>query len=688
MAKRKKISLGFKISFIFSVSVVLLLFAAGVLLVRKTSSTIEPLTQDMSQAIVAAHTDEIANWLEGKRNIIKTLAIQDAVASGDFSAASEFMKKYKAKMDKDAEDSFFAESSGKGMNVFGAPVNVADRAYFKAVMQGNVDDAISDALISKVTGNPIVMIVTAVKDKDGRKIGAIGMALNLKVLSEIVNSIRIGEAGYGWMIDGTGVMLAHPKKDLLMKLNVTEGDAKFGYKGLSELGSRMIKETGGKGTIVLPDGSEQVVVFARIPATNNWSLGVTIPVEQLHKASNEFTVYILVIIGLMLVLVIIVSVAVARTIVRPVALVSAMAGKISVGELSLNSADQAAVAKVERRRDELGETLHAMGIMVKSLATIAGDIGEATNQIAAGSASLSDASQMMSQGATEQAANAEEVSSSIEQMAASIKHNSDNAMQTEKIALKTAQDAERGGSSVMKTVEAMKSIAEKINIIQEIARQTNLLALNAAIEAARAGDAGKGFAVVAGEVRKLAERSQTAAKEIGDLSHGSVMIAEEAGTLINQIVPDIRKTAELIQEISASSREQSSGVEQINKAILQLDEVIQQNASASEEVSSMSEELSSQAEMLRQSVSFFKLGGETTAGAHRPESREPRTGEKNPALKPAGRLPMTKEASAGRKTPRAETKPEGAKEGPKATGITVREIAGDNGMEDSEFENY
>ncbi|MDD2542432.1 MAG: methyl-accepting chemotaxis protein, partial [Desulfuromonadaceae bacterium] len=187
--------------------------------------------------------------------------------------------------------------------------------------------------------------------------------------------------------------------------------------------------------------------------------------------------------------------------------------------------------------------------------------------------------------------------------------NTDNAMQTEKISIKSSVDAKEGGKAVIETVAAMKEIATKISIIEEIARQTNLLALNAAIEAARAGEHGKGFAVVASEVRKLAERSQSAAGEISGLSTRSVAIAEQAGEMLSRMVPDIQRTAELVQEITASSKEQDAGAEQINKAIQQLDQVIQQNASASEEMASTSEELSSQAEQLSDAVAFFKIDG-------------------------------------------------------------------------------
>jgi methyl-accepting chemotaxis protein len=260
------------------------------------------------------------------------------------------------------------------------------------------------------------------------------------------------------------------------------------------------------------------------------------------------------------------------------------------------------------QKDEIGQLALALNQMVEKLSSIVSEVMTASDNVASGSQELSATAQQMSQGATEQAASAEEVSSSMEEMASSIRQNTDNAMQTEKISIKSSTDARDGGKAVVETVAAMKEIATKISIIEEIARQTNLLALNAAIEAARAGEHGKGFAVVASEVRKLAERSQSAAGEISSLSTRSVAIAEQAGDMLTKMVPDIQRTAELVQEITASSKEQDTGAEQINKAIQQLDQVIQQNASASEEMASTSEELSSQAEQLQHSISFFNIG--------------------------------------------------------------------------------
>ena len=287
---------------------------------------------------------------------------------------------------------------------------------------------------------------------------------------------------------------------------------------------------------------------------------------------------------------------------------------------------------------------------VKNLTRVATEIRIATDNVANGSNELSASAEQLSSGANDQASAAEEVSSSMEEMSSNIQQNADNAAQTEKIAQKAAADAKAGGKAVAETVSAMNEIASKIAIIEEIARQTNLLALNAAIEAARAGEHGKGFAVVASEVRKLAERSQLAAGEIRNLSASSVEVAGRAGEMLTKIVPDIQKTAELIQEISVASKEQNAGADQINKALQQLDSIIQQNAGSSEELASTAEELSSQAEQMRSVISFFKIQGmEMQQATHRKTQGKGGHGPK-PQGAPADKHAKAKAATAGAKS--------------------------------------
>ncbi|OAN65451.1 methyl-accepting chemotaxis protein [Sphingomonas sp. TDK1] len=284
--------------------------------------------------------------------------------------------------------------------------------------------------------------------------------------------------------------------------------------------------------------------------------------------------------------------------------------------------------------DEIKDLVETVNGMVDRLRGVISDATLASTNVSSGSQELSSSAEQVSQGATEQAAAAEQASASMEEMAANIKQNADNAAQTEKIARQSAKDAETSGVAVDRAVGAMRTIAEKIGIVQEIARQTDLLALNAAVEAARAGEHGRGFAVVASEVRKLAERSQGAAAEISSVSSETVKAAAEAGEMLGRLVPDIRRTAELVSEISAACREQDIGASQINEAIQQLDQVTQQNAGASEQISATSEELAAQAEELQASIAYFRVDQQQRARSAPIAARRPAP---KPAASPARR---------------------------------------------------
>lgn len=321
-------------------------------------------------------------------------------------------------------------------------------------------------------------------------------------------------------------------------------------------------------------------------------------------------VVVLVLISLLTVaLALVVGLTLSNSIRRALSAAVAFADGIASGDLTGRLS-----GKLISRTDELGRLASSLDSMNRRLAEIVSSIDGAAIGIDNEAGQVSSSAQAVSQGATEQAASVEELSSSMEQMASNIQQNADNAVETGRISGAAAAEGAKGGDSVGQTVVAMKEISSKIAIIDEIARNTNLLALNAAIEAARAGEAGKGFAVVASEVRKLAERSQHSAGEITELSGRSMSVAVEAGRIIDKIVPDIRKTNELVQEIIASGREQESGASQINSAVMQLDQVIQQNASAAEELSAMAESLAAQSRSLRDTVSFFNIGAGSESG--------------------------------------------------------------------------
>jgi methyl-accepting chemotaxis protein len=323
-------------------------------------------------------------------------------------------------------------------------------------------------------------------------------------------------------------------------------------------------------------------------------------------------------------LAVVVALLTTRSIARPIGAVARHAERIARGDLR----EQLAVT----RGDEVGRLQAAMQEMTRQLARVLGEVRVGAGALSAAAEQVSAASQALSQGTSEQASAVEETSASLQEMNASINQNAEVSRQSEQVALKAAHDVEESGRVVQETVGAMRSIAERISIIEEIAYQTNLLALNAAIEAARAGEQGRGFAVVATEVRKLAERSQRAAKEISAVAGSSVEVAERSGRLLAELVPAIRKTADIVQEVAAASREQSQGVGQISRAMGSVDEVTQRNASAAEELAATSEEMSQQAEALRSLIGFFTLEAASPAAGPGPGAR--------PVVSPLARPPV------------------------------------------------
>ncbi len=429
------------------------------------------------------------------------------------------------------------------------------------------------------TGEEIDHIFSKIKDISGNDVSLFLTEHYIKAKSVEAKMERVGEFN----------LLYSTRNDLALKL----ADKADLDKGLKEIVTKAVDR----------DGAKYIVGAGPVKDAAGDTVGVLLfsaDRTELYAATVKDSLFVIALLGAVMAAGGLLFYFLIRTNLRKLDEAAGFASRISAGDLT-------AICVEDTCKDDMGTLFTALKNMAEKLRTVVIDVRTASDNMASGSRQLSSGAEQMSQGSTMQAASAEEASSSVEEMNATIKQNADNAQQTEKIAQKSSADALESGKAVSEAVGAMKDIASKISIIEEIARQTNLLALNAAIEAARAGEHGKGFAVVASEVRKLAERSQTAAAEIGKLSVSSVEVAEKAGRMLAKLVPDIQKTAELVQEISAASKEQTSGADQINSAIQQLNHVIQQNAGAAEEISSTAEELLSQAEQLQGSISFFQI---------------------------------------------------------------------------------
>jgi methyl-accepting chemotaxis protein len=448
-----------------------------------------------------------------------------------------------------------------------------------------------------------------IRAADGRIIGLLGVALDftesLRSVKDAVKAARIGLTGYVYAMDAApgrqGTLVLHP---------TSEGDSVLDDRDENgeAFAQRMLKERNGviryswrNARTGEAKAREKVAAYAEFKSWD-WIVASSTYLDEFTGLSvwvrDTLTGAAVIALPLLGVLVFLVA---RRWVGGPLAEAVATVSLVAGGDLTARAQPKS--------KDETGRMLASLNATVERLGQVIGEVRAGANNLAGAAAQVSDASQSLSQGSTEQAASVEETTSSLEQMSASITQNADNSRQAAQMALKSAQDAEESGRVVAETEEAMRTITDRISIIEDIAYQTNLLALNAAIEAARAGEHGRGFAVVASEVRKLAERSQAAAKEISSVAGSSVKVAERSGQRLAELVPAIKKTAELVQDVTAVSAEQASGVGEINKAIAMMDQTTQRNAAAAEELASTAEELNAQAESLQHLMGFFKIDG-------------------------------------------------------------------------------
>jgi methyl-accepting chemotaxis protein len=485
--------------------------------------------------------------------------------------------------------------------------SLANSPLGEAFQKGKSKLSIVDFQWYDVSSEPASFVAGPIKANDGSQIGVLAYQISLKAVNSIMQERSgMGETGETYLVGSDKKMRSDSYLDPEGHSVQASFEGTVKDNGVDTEASReAISGKTDRRIVIDYNGNPVLSAYTTVDLGDfHWALMAEIDEAEIMQPVNALGIQIFIVGAILALIIIVVSVFFSRSISKPLEMGVNFAKQMAEGDLT---------AEIKlNQNDEIGMLAQALVNMRNKLSMVVENVQSGANNIASASEQLSSTSQEMSQGSSEQASSAEEVSSSMEQMASNIQQNTDNAHQTEKISQKASKDISEGNDAVGKTVVSMRNIADKIGIISEIARQTNILALNAAVEAARAGEHGKGFAVVAEEVRKLAARSQEAALEIDETSKSSVDIAEQSGKILTEIVPDIERTAKLVQEIAAASNEQSSGAAQVNNAIQQLNQVTQQNAAAAEEMATSAEELSSQAESLQEAMAFFRIKARKT----------------------------------------------------------------------------
>jgi len=580
-------------------SLLLFLILGGTILLI-TGKAFSGMAEQMSLQLADSRGEEIGRWLDGLHNEVLGFSNLNVIIDGDVNSAGAYLEQRSGTINPEFAMMFISDTEGNYHSSLGADGNIGSRDYFQAIKAGGSDFEVSNPVISQSLGIPIFVIAQRVNGKNGEFKGIIAATVKLTTLSQIAASVKLGRSGYGFILDGTGSVVAHPDSGLILKAPDSE-EFINSLNGLGEI-LETFKDQGIRGEIRDEKGSSQIVFLQHISNSPGWILGITQSRQEYLKPITD-TVNIIILLTIISIAILMIAVYFfSLTFSRPINQAASFAMEIARGDLRV-----AIDSSLLKKSDEIGDLARAMNDMVTGLRENMMEIKSISEQIREGSESISATSLLLSEGATEQAATSEEVSASMTKMRDSINSNADNTTLTESIANKVAHSADEGGKAVDESIKYSRAIAEKIQVINEIARQTNMLALNAAIEAARAGDAGKGFAVVAAEVRKLAVHSQLSASEIISEAEESLKVAAKAGTiLLESVVPEIQNTAELTSEVKAATIEQRMESEQISTALTQLDAVIQQNASSSEELASMAEEFTAQALSLKETVERFK----------------------------------------------------------------------------------
>ncbi|HPE70353.1 MAG TPA: methyl-accepting chemotaxis protein [Thermotogota bacterium] len=597
---------------------VAVLVVAGFFLAFVSGNRTFALSENLTNEIVNASNLSVEEWLNGIRKDIQNIARNSAIRSMDHTQYVPILKELVEANSDEYEMLFVSEPDGFTYTHAGGTTNLSQRAYFQQIISRQKNWAVSDALVSMTTGNSIFVVAVPILGENKQLVGLLGVTVTLNQLAEKLNSIKIGKEGFVFLTDGTGLTLSHPNPEMLMKFNPLESE-KEGYVGLKEAGERMVRGEAGSVNYARPDGTKYKMIFRPIDGTPNWSMGGVVPQAQIRETSQFIILMVLVAFVVIIGFVFLLSFLVGNSFSKPMKSLAKSLHKISDYDLRIDSSDQA--AKYLQQKDEIGQMTQALATMTTNLKSLVGNIDDGAQNISSLSDQLAEVSkqqlatfEQLAQQASNvdgnvqnTSASIEEVSSGVEEVAASAQNISKTAQELAQEAQETSELAGKGTTLVTSSIQNIdkakdqtqktahianelsnqaKSVGEILTTISSIAEQTNLLALNAAIEAARAGEAGKGFAVVADEIRKLAEESKAATRNISD-------ILKQISASIGQADTATETTVELVQRVSEDGQTMASQFNNISRSVEKIAGMIQSLTATSEQQGAAAEEMAS-----------------------------------------------------------------------------------------------
>ncbi|AMD00555.1 methyl-accepting chemotaxis protein [Halomonas chromatireducens] len=616
MKRLTRLSLTQKLLGAIGLPLLLAFIALGLIVNTQLNNAIPPMLEDTSARQVEARANEVGRWIEGYRTLLSGLAKDERLAES--VPVEEHLEWLASRHPGDAtiESFYFADASGDTVTHSGARADISGRGYFQElVIDGTTDRLLADPVLSLVSGLPTAIIAETIFDESGSRVGLLGITLSMEAVSEITSAIDVGEGSYGYMVDSSGMVVAHPDPDLRMNLNVTDAD-QAGFQGVNALGQRMLSGEAGIGQVVSPFDGNVTMVWSPIPGTGGWALAAAIP-SNVFTAVSTNLLFSLLIVGAVILLVLLVIVGFsARKALAPIKQTAQAMADIAQGKGDLTRRLTA------HSQDEVGELAVQFNGFVERMQRTLQEVRGNARTVLAGASDMADGTQELSSRTEQAAANLQETSASMEEIHSTVSHTAQASEQANGLATNAAGVAERGNEAMTEMQAKMASIdasankiSDIIGLIDSIAFQTNILALNASVEAARAGEHGRGFAVVAQEVRNLASRSADAAKDIRGLIDTSVKHTQEGSQIVKgaaermqELRQSVIQVSDVISEITAGAREQTSGIEQVNTAVAEMDTMTQQNASMVHQNAGLAATMRDNARRLDELMSEFILG--------------------------------------------------------------------------------